>query len=183
MGRNVVLVVVLVCVTAALGACGGSSPGATATTAAGGAQASTQPSTPAESSASPSGPAAIGEQRTAGPWEVQVTGVDVRPEAPGQVPPPAGKELMYVEVSLANTGSETLKITPQQFALTDSSGAAVKTFGKQQGYNAWGMTPLEPKYSTNTGMIYAVPPGSTGYTLTFTPTVNGQEIPLTFRVR
>jgi len=90
---------------------------------------------------------------------------------------------MYVEMSLANTGTETLKITPQQFALTDSSGATVRTFGKQHGYDAWMMTPLKPKYSTNTSMIYAVPLGSTGYALTFTPTVNGHEMPLTFSVR
>ena len=49
---------------------------------------------------------------------------------------PGSKELMFVSVSLSNMGTETLKITPQQSALTDSSGATVKTFGKQQAYNA-----------------------------------------------
>ena len=60
----------------------------------------------------------------------------VGPEAPGQVPPPSGKELMYVQVELFNVGTETLQITPTQFSLTDAAGVAVKTFGKRQAYSA-----------------------------------------------
>jgi hypothetical protein len=167
----------------ALSACGsGSSDGSAATSA-----ASALPSVPASAAvtptAAPTGPAAIGDQLTAGPWTFSVTDVSVQPEAPGQVPPPAGKELMFVNVSLANTGTETLQITPKQFALTDSSGATVKTFGKRQAYNAYMMSPLEPKYGTTTAFIYAVDPGSTGYTLTFSPEVDGQAVPLPVTVR
>ena len=169
----------LMCV---LSACGTSSTDAPAATTAASAAASAA-SVPASAAASPSGPAAVGDQLTAGPWQFTVRDVSVQPEAPGQVPPPAGKELMFVAVDLANTGTETLQITPQQFALTDSSGATVKTFGKRQAYNALQMSPLEPKYGTNTTFIYAVDPGSTGYTLTFSPEVDGQEVPLEVTVR
>ena len=162
------------------GACRSSSADtAPATTAAPSAPASATAAT----AASPAGPAAIGEQPTAGPWTFSVSDVSVQPEAPGQIPPPAGKELLFVSTSLANTGTETLLITPQQFELTDSSGATVKTFGKRQAYNAWKMSPLEPQYGTSTTFIYAVDPGSTGYTLTFSPEVDGQKTPLAVGVR
>ena len=178
----------LVCLAALLlagllTACGSSSSGTSSDAGAASAPATAAASVPATTAASPPGPAAVGDQLTAGPWLVSVTQVSVQPEAPGQVPPPAGKELMYVDVSLSNTGAETLEITPKQFALTDSSGAIVKTFGKRQAYNAWQMSPLEPKYGTSTAFIYAVDPGSTGYTLTFSPEVDGQEVPLAVTVR
>jgi hypothetical protein len=167
----------------ALSACGSGSTDTTAAATPPSAPASAAASAPATSGASPSGPAAVGDQLAAGPWTFSVTDVSVEPEAPGQVPPPAGKELMFVNVALANTGTETLQITPKQFALTDSSGAVVKTFGKRQAYNALQMSPLEPKYGTSTAFIYAVDPGSTGYTLTFSPEVDGQEVPLAVAVR
>ena len=44
-------------------------------------------------------------------------------------------------------------------------------------------TRAEPKYGTNTTFIYAVDPGSTGYTLTFSPEVDGQKTPLVVTVR
>jgi hypothetical protein len=166
-----------------LSACGSSSPETSAATTPASAPASAEASTPATTAAPPSGPAAVGDQLAAGPWTFSVTDVSVQPEAPGQVPPPAGKELMFVNVNLANTGTETLQITPKQFALTDSSGAVVKTFGKRQAYNALQMSPLEPKYGTSTTFIYAVDPGSTGYTLTFSPEVDGEEVPLAVTVR
>jgi hypothetical protein len=165
----------------ALGACGSSSSGASD------GESSASPSAPAATpttpEASPSGPAKVGDRQTAGPWTFTVRSVEVQPEAPGQVPPPAGKELMYVSVELSNTGTETLEIEPRQFTLTDASGATVKTFGKRQAYNAWQMSPLEPDYGTSTAFIYAVDPGSTGYTLTFSPEVAGQETPLAVTVR
>jgi hypothetical protein len=167
----------------ALSACGSSSSGTSSSAGAASTPTAAAPSAPASTAASPTGPAAVGDQLTAGPWQVAVTRVYVQPEAPGQVPPPQGKELMYVDFSLSNTGTETLEITPRQFALTDSSGATVKTFGKRQAYNAWMMTPLEPSYGTSTAFIYAVDPGSTGYTLTFSPEVDGQTVPLAWTVR
>jgi hypothetical protein len=166
-----------------LTACGSSSSATSSDAGAASAPVAAAASAPATTASSPAGPAAVGDQLTAGPWQVSATRVSVEPEAPGQIPPPAGKELMYVEFSLSNTGTETLEITPQQFELTDSSGATVKTFGKRQAYNAWMMSPLEPKYGTNTSFIYAVDPGSTGYTLTFSPEVDGQTVPLSWTVR
>jgi hypothetical protein len=166
-----------------LAACGSSSGGASSSAGAASTPTVAASSPSATTAASPGGPAAVGDQLTAGPWQVSVSDVHVESEAPGQVPAPSGKELMYVEVSLANTGSDTLQITPKQFELTDASGAAVKTFGKRQAYNAWMMSPLEPKYGTNTAFIYAVDPGSTGYTLTFSPEVDGQAMPLAWTVR
>ena len=138
---------------------------------------------PAASAASPSGPAQVGDQLSAGPWSFSVSDVYVEPEAPGQIPPPAGKELMFVAVDLANTGDDTLQIEPKQFELTDAGGATVKTFARRQAYNALDMSPLEPDYGTTTAFIYAVDPGSTGYTLTFSPEVDGQAVPLAVTVR
>ena len=93
-----------------------------------------------------------------------------------------GKEFRYVEVSLSNNGAMVLKISPEDFSMTDSSGAVVKPFGKRQAYNAWNMTPLEPKYGTNTAFIYEVAPGSTGYTFVFAPEVDGKNVPLAVSV-
>ena len=45
------------------------------------------------------------------------------------------------------------------------------------------MSPLEPKHGTNTAFIYAVDPGSTSQILTFSPEVDGQEVPLAVSVR
>ena len=107
----------------------------------------------------------------------------VEPEAPGQVPPPSGKELTYAQVDLFDVGTETLQITPTQFSLTDAAGVAVKTFGKRQAYNALAMSPLEPDYGTSTAFIYAVDPGSTGFVFTFSPEVDGQKTPLEVSAR
>jgi hypothetical protein len=86
--------------------------------------------------------------------------VTVEREAPGQIPPPSGKELMFVQVERFNSGAE------------------VKTFGMRQAYNALGMSPLEPNYGTTTAFICAVDPGSTGFVFTFAPEVDGQKTPL-----
>jgi len=107
----------------------------------------------------------------------------VEKEAPGQIPPPSGKELMFVEVELFNAGTETLESKPEQFSMKDSSGAEVKTFGKRQAYNALDMSPLEPNYGTTTAFICAVDPGSTGFVFTFTHEVDGQKTPFEVSVR
>jgi len=39
----------------------------------------------------------------------------VEKEAPGQIPPPSGKKLMFVRVELFNASTETLEIKPEQF--------------------------------------------------------------------
>jgi len=95
----------------------------------------------------------------------------------------SGKELMFVQVELFNSGTEALEIKPGQFSLKDSSCAEVKTFGKHQAYNALDMSPLEPNYGTTTAFICAVDPGSTGFVFTFTPEVDGQKTPLEVSVR
>jgi hypothetical protein len=95
----------------------------------------------------------------------------------------SGKELMFVQVELFNSGTEALEIKPGQFSLKDSSCAEVKTFGKHQAYNALDMSPLEPNYGTTTAFIFAVDPGSTGFVFTFTPEVDGQKTPLEVSVR
>src|SRR5450759_5096646 len=41
----------------------------------------------------------------------------------------SGKELMFVQVELFNSGTEALEIKPGQFSVKDSSCAEVKTFG------------------------------------------------------
>jgi len=91
--------------------------------------------------------------------------VTVEKEAPGQIPPPSGKELRFVQVERFNSGAE------------------VKTFAKHQAYNALDMSPLEPNYGTTTAFIFAVDPGSTGFVFTFTPEVDGQKTPLEVSVR
>ena len=104
--------------------------------------------------------------------------VTVEREAPGQIPPPSGKELMFDQVELFNSGTETLEIKPGQFSMKDSSGTDLQTFGMRQAYNALGMSPLEPNYGTTTAFICAVDPGSTGFVFTFAPEVDGQKTPL-----
>lgn len=144
---------------------------------------SDQASEPAASVETPLRRVKAGEQLTAGPWGFTVREVTVEKEAPGQIPPPSGKELMFVQVELFNSGTETLEIKPGQFSMKDSSGAEVKTFGKRQAYNALDMSPLEPNCGTTTAFICAVDPGSTGFVFTFTHEVDGQKTPLEVSVR
>lgn len=129
------------------------------------------------------GPPALGEDITIGPWGMKVGEPSVEDEAPGRVPAPAGKELMFVPVSLWNTGDATLTIESKAFELKDSAGVAVATFGTRQGYNALDMSPLGPGYGTTTTFIYAVDPGSTGYTFSFAPGTGGQAAPVELKVR
>jgi len=67
-------------------------------------------------------------------------------------------------------------VKPEDFSMTDSSGATSRPFGKHQAYNAVDMSPLEPEYGTSTAFICEVAPGSTGYTFTFAPEVDGARI-------
>jgi len=67
--------------------------------------------------------------------------------------------------------------------MKDSSGAADKTFGKRQVYNAVDMSPLEPNHGVITASICALDPGPAGSVVTFTPAVDGQKTPLEVRVR
>jgi hypothetical protein len=180
--RRTIAAALLVCVVLALSACG-SKPQTTGNEGgAGPATTSSAVSGTAElDGGSPetesSGPAKVGDQLTAGPWGVSVSEVYSKGEAPGMVKPAAGKEFMYVQVSLSNNGSSVLVVKPEDFSMTDSSGAPVKPFGKRQAYNAVDMSPLEPKYGTSTAFIFEVAPGSTGYTFTFAPEVDGARIP------
>jgi hypothetical protein len=174
-----VLALVAVCVLAAVG-CAPKKAAAPASSTGQAPSVQATGAVPAENTASgqASGPAKVGDELRAGPWVFSVTGVNSKQEAPGQVKPAAGKEFMYVEVSVYNDGTATLPIKPEDFSMKDSSGTLLKPFGKRQAYNAVDMTPLKPKYSTMTAFIYEVPPGSTGYTFTFAPEVDGKKVPL-----
>jgi hypothetical protein len=52
----------------------------------------------------------------------------VEKEAPGQIPPPSGKELMFVEVELFNAGTETLESKPEQFSMKGLLGCRSEDF-------------------------------------------------------
>ena len=175
------LLIVLLCCVLVVGCSAGQPAQPPATSG------SAETPTAAESEPAPtetqSGPAKVGDEQKSGPWTFSVTDVYTEDEAPGQVPAPAGKELMYVEVSIYNSGTTTLEVKPEDFSMKDESGAAVETFGKRQAYNALDMSPLEPNYSTMTAFIYAVDPGSTGYVFTFAPEVDGSTTPMDVAVR
>lgn len=138
------------------------------------------PSAPAE--APVTGPAKVGDSLTSGPWGFSISETYVKNEAPGQVPAPEGKELLYVQVQLSNNGQTTLEIDPADFSMKDASGATLETFGKRQAYNALDMTPLEPGYGTSTAFIYAVDPGATGFTFAFAPKGQGAGEPMEVQV-
>jgi len=183
MSRFWMYVVCIACCTIILAGCGA---GQAATTT--NQEAAVPPSSapvgnepaPADQS---SGPAGVGDEMTSGPWTFMVSEVYTEDEAPGQVPAPSGQELMYVAVSLYNSGTTELEIKPEDFSMKDESGAVLETFGKRQAYNALDMTPLQPEYSTTTAFIYAVDPGSTGYVFAFAPEVDGVRTPMEVKVR
>ena len=186
MSRRLALAALVLCVVIPLLAQAGCTSAQSAAPEGGtGSSSVASPATePAESTAEeePGGPAKVGEELSAGPWLVKVDSVSSEQQAPGQVSPAAGKEFMFVEVQLSNTGSGTLQIVPEDFTMTDSSGAAMVPFGKRQAYNAVAMSPLDPKYGTNTTFIYEVTPGSTGYTFTFSPEIDGAKAALVWTV-
>ena len=175
------LLIVLLCCALVAGCAGGQSAQPPATSGA------AETPTAAESEPAPveeqSGPAKVGDEQKSGPWTFTVTDIYTENVAPGQIPAPAGKELLFVNVGLYNSGTTTLEIKPEDFSMKDGSGATVETFAKRQAYNALDMSPLEPDYSTTTAFIYAVDPGSTGFVLTFAPEVEGTATPMEVAVR
>ena len=183
MARYSLLSILLLCCALVVGCAGGQS--AQAPTASGSAATSSAADAGSEPEAAetPDGPAKVGEEQKSGPWSFTVTEVYTKEEAPGQIPPPTGKELMFVDVSIYNSGTSTLEIKPEDFSMKDGSGATVETFAKRQAYNALDMSPLEPNYSTMTAFIYAVDPGSTGYVFAFAPEVDGTATPMEVAVR
>ena len=184
MARYIVFAAALLCCAVLLAGCSGgqsaqppATGGSLETSPAGGTSA--EPA-PAET---PSGPAKVGDEQKSGPWTFSVTDIYTKNVAPGQIPAPAGKELLFVDVSIYNSGTSTLQIKPEDFSMKDGSGATVETFAKRQAYNALDMSPLEPNYSTMTAFIYAVDPGSTGYIFSFAPEVDGTKTPMEVAVR
>jgi hypothetical protein len=179
MSRQLMLAVCVFSAVLVLSACG-TTPAPTPQSS-GSTNSVTSPaaSPPSSSSAAkPSGPAKVGTDLKAGPWTFTVSEIRHDQTAPGMVKPAAGKEFMYVDVGLGNTGTTTLAIKPEDCSMKDSSGAVVKPFGQRQAYNAFHMSPLEPKYGTSTSFIYEVTPGTTGYVFTFAPEVDGTPVPL-----
>lgn len=186
MSRRAILVTAVLCVFLLLGGCRqAQAPTQTPIGATGSSETPSPAAEPSTSAAAqvPTSPAKLGDELTAGPWGFSVSEVYSKQEAPGMVKPAKGKEFMYVQVWLSNNGTATLKVKPADFSMKDSSGATVKPFGKRQAYNAYAMTPLEPKYGTNTAFIYEVTPDSTGYTFTFAPEVDGEKVPVSVTVR
>ena len=112
-----------------------------------------------------------------------MTNVYVEPKAPGQVPPPAGKELMYVDFSLSNTGTETLEDHAAAVRVDRLLRSRRQDVRQAAGLQRLDDEPAGARYGTSTAFIYAVDPGSTGYTLTFSPEVDGQPAPLSWTVR
>jgi len=180
--RFVLVVIALLCCVLAVGCAAGQAAkpavgGTTETSSA--TDAGSEP----VAAETPEGPANVGDEQKSGPWTFSVTEVYTKDEAPGQVPPPAGKEFMYVDVSIYNSGTTTLEVRPEDFSMKDASGATIEPFGERQAYNAVDMSPLEPNYSTLTAFIYAVDPGSTGYVFAFAPEVDGTKTPMEVAVR
>ncbi len=181
MSKRIALAIALACAVALVAGCAGNA----STSGTGGAKpepATSQVATEPVEEQSSTGPGKVGDEKTAGPWTVSVQSVTPEQQAPGQVAPAAGKEFMFVSVSLANTGTGTLEIKPEDFSMTDASGAPVQPFGKRQAYNAVGMTPLPANAGTTTTFIYEVAPGSKGYTFTYAPTVDGAKQALVWTV-
>ena len=140
--------------------------------------ATTVVSTPAEQ---PVTHAVVGEKLSAGTWTVTVEAAKRTEKSVGDVKPGAGQEFLTVDVGFENKGTEALEVRPQDFKLTDPSGAVVPQAKiSKAAYNANSMRPLLARFGTSTVFVYEVPNGLVRYTFAFLPP--GQKTRLEWQV-
>ena len=110
----------------------------------------------------------------AGKWTFTVTSVEHQPKGPEAADAPAGKEYLFIDITLANGGSSGAKAPASEFKLKTASGAVVAPFpdpnnpgsGTNEGT---GSDPVAAGSETSFNMVYVVPKGQTGDTFIFSP--------------
>jgi hypothetical protein len=125
--------------------------------------------------------AVVGEKLLAGAWTVTVEDAKRTGKSVGGVRPDAGQEFLTVDVGFENKGAEALEVRPQDFKLTDPSGAVVPQAKiSKAAYNANSMRPLLARFGTSTVFVYQVPKAAARYTFVFSPP--GQKTRLEWQV-
>jgi len=126
--------------------------------------------TPATAASRPITHGVVGEKLSAGPWTVTIEDSSRTSKGVGGVKPGEGEDLLTVTVGFENMGTDSLQVRPDDFALTDESGASFpRAKTSQAAYNASSMRPLQPRFGTTTIFVYKVPRGSARYTFAFSP--------------
>jgi hypothetical protein len=125
----------------------------------------------------------VGEKLTAGAWTVTVEDAKRTSGRVGGSKPAAGKEFLLVDVGFENKGTDSLEVRPEDFELTDPSGATVPMADvSKPAYNASSMRPLMGRFGTSTVFVYQVPKRSVRYTFAFSPPGVGDKARLEWRV-
>jgi hypothetical protein len=118
----------------------------------------------------------IGEKLKAGAWTVTVVDAVRTPGALGGVKPAAGRSFVMVDIGFENEGTDALQIRPDDFRLTNPSGAVIPMAKMTKpAFNAASMRPLLPGFGTSTALVYQVPKESVRYTLLFSPKGAGSK--------
>jgi hypothetical protein len=140
------------------------------------------PTAPAGSESEPAGSLGVGDAGTVGPYALTVTEVERLPElvdASGTYDPQiagAGSEFLVVTVELMNDSDADVGMGPVYFSLKDTAGTPYQAFPTNTQEFIFNMPgPVPAKGTASTRIAYEVPSGSTGYTLTWEPFVEGVE--------
>jgi hypothetical protein len=138
---------------------------------------------PAAVAARPITHGVVGEKLTVGAWTVTVEDAKRTSGKVGGSKPAAGNEFLLVDVGFENKGTDSLEVRPEDFELTDPSGATVPMADvSKPAYNASSMRPLMGRFGTSTVFVYQVPKGSVRYTFAFSPPRVGDKTRLEWRV-
>ncbi len=136
----------------------------------------------AEATGAPA-PSPVGAVKKAGSWQVTVTSAKRSSKGPGGAKAGSGKEFLLIETVFENTQMSTvLVVRPTAASLEGASGASYDEWGTAPGYNGRGMREIGPGLGGNTTWAYRVPKGSATYTFTFAPKVDGERVPMEWRV-
>lgn len=113
-----------------------------------------------------SGPARVGESQSVGSWHVTVNSAEREKRLTGVRSPGGGKELLLIDVGFRNDGADPLIVLPKDFSLKSRSGKTVKMASAPAAYNAQSMRSMGLGFRGGTVLVYRIPKGSGGYTLT-----------------
>jgi hypothetical protein len=125
---------------------------------------------------------ALGEKGTVGPYTLTVSAAD----RPAEIKDPsgkyearkaaAGKELLVLTLDFGNGTDKPNGVGPAYLRLKDSGGVeypAFETSSKEFIFNMPG--PVPAKGTASTRIAFEIPKGTKGFTLTWTPFVEGAQ--------
>jgi len=187
-GKNSILTALLVAavltVAMTLAGCGSAKTPAKVDSEAPAAEgAATEGGTTEEAPVAQAAPSAIGDKVTSGDWDLVVDKATGVAEVEGDIKAADGNELLKIDITLTNNGTDAGSTGPAYFHLVDSTGGEFQaTPTNVQGW-IFNMNPIEAGKSAKTTIVYEVPEGKEELTLSFEPWSDKASAPAQVTVR